>query len=131
MKGSAPPSVHGSRVDLATIDKGSAIYLGCAPPRQNSFTAGQLPPAIQAASVPVQANTGAISKLSASNRGSSLSISGRSSKSPKSTPPASPKKQPNQSKIPLKAKTAAATTTTITTTKTMTTTAKLIPSTSR
>ncbi|KAJ6646324.1 Dual specificity protein phosphatase 22 [Pseudolycoriella hygida] len=33
---SAPPSVHGSRVDLtAGTDKGSAIYLGCTPPKQS------------------------------------------------------------------------------------------------
>lgn len=35
ISGSAPPSVHGSRVDLSTaVDKGSAIYLGCTPPKQ-------------------------------------------------------------------------------------------------
>lgn len=90
--GSAPPSVHGSRVDLASsFDKGSAIYLGCAPPRQNSFTANVLPPI---ASVP--ASTGAISKLSTSNRSSSLTASVRPNKSPKNTPPASPKKQQPQ-----------------------------------
>ncbi|XP_037905404.1 dual specificity protein phosphatase 15 isoform X4 [Hermetia illucens] len=35
--GSAPTSVHGSRVDLATPDKGSAIYIGCAPPKNEIY----------------------------------------------------------------------------------------------
>lgn len=93
---SAPPSVHGSRVDLSSFDKGSAIYLGCSPPRQNSFSASTSP------AIPNQSNTGAISKTASNNRGSNLSISGRATKSPKNTPPASPKKQSNQMKSRLK-----------------------------
>ncbi|XP_055312819.1 mucin-5AC [Sitodiplosis mosellana] len=93
--GSAPPSVHGSRVDLSNLDKGSAIYLGCSPPRQNSFSGIPSTIAAQLPAPNTTPNTGAISKLS-SSRGSSLSI--RSSKSPKNTPPASPKKQQNQTK---------------------------------
>lgn len=96
IKGSAPPSVHGSRVDLANFDKGSAIYLGCSPPRQNSLSASTVP------AVPNQPNTGAISKTPSNAIGSNLSISGRSTKSPKNTPPASPKKQPNQMKTRIK-----------------------------
>lgn len=34
--GSAPPSVHGSRVELSCFDKGSAIYLGCTAPKSQS-----------------------------------------------------------------------------------------------
>ncbi|XP_031630509.1 dual specificity protein phosphatase 12 [Contarinia nasturtii] len=103
--GSAPPSVHGSRVDLSNLDKGSAIYLGCTPPRQNSFSATSV----------VAPATGAISKLSGSRASgvgvSSLSISGRSTKSPKNTPPASPKKKKNQTKLTSKNKMTASTTT--------------------
>lgn len=93
-EGSAPPSVHGSRVDLVNFDKGSAIYLGCSPPRQNSFSGTNTPAP--------QSNTGAISKIPLFSRGSSLSLSGRSTKSPKITPPTSPKKQQNQTKTRLK-----------------------------
>lgn len=34
--GSAPSSVHGSRVELAAFDKGSAIYVGCSAPKSQS-----------------------------------------------------------------------------------------------
>lgn len=36
--GSVPSSVHGSRVDLREIDKGSAIYLGCSAPRASTLS---------------------------------------------------------------------------------------------
>ncbi|XP_023178158.1 protein phosphatase Slingshot isoform X3 [Drosophila hydei] len=36
--GSVPSSVHGSRVDLREVDKGSAIYLGCSAPRTSSLS---------------------------------------------------------------------------------------------
>ncbi|XP_036326019.1 uncharacterized protein DDB_G0271670-like [Rhagoletis pomonella] len=36
--GSVPSSVHGSRVDLRDVDKGSAIYLGCSAPRNSTLS---------------------------------------------------------------------------------------------
>ncbi|XP_059607779.1 dual specificity protein phosphatase 15 isoform X2 [Phlebotomus argentipes] len=36
--GSAPTSVHGSRVDLSNVGTGSAIYVGCAPNARGSVT---------------------------------------------------------------------------------------------
>ncbi|XP_017863070.1 PREDICTED: uncharacterized protein LOC108613836 isoform X1 [Drosophila arizonae] len=36
--GSVPSSVHGSRVDLREVDKGSAIYLGCSAPRASTLS---------------------------------------------------------------------------------------------
>ncbi|KAH8379483.1 hypothetical protein KR009_005277, partial [Drosophila setifemur] len=36
--GSVPSSVHGSRVDLRDVDKGSAIYLGCSAPRASTLS---------------------------------------------------------------------------------------------
>lgn len=108
-EGSAPSSVHGSRVDLASFDKGSAIYLGCSPPRQNSV--GGMPP--------IGPSTGAISKMAPGTTNSTLSLNNRSkSKSPKNTPPVSPKKMPNQSKISLKSATNKTATSTTTTTST-------------
>ncbi|KAH8261506.1 hypothetical protein KR044_010350, partial [Drosophila immigrans] len=61
--GSVPSSVHGSRVDLREIDKGSAIYLGCSAPRASTLSI-------------------------ASSRGSS---SGSAPPSPCHTPPSSPR----------------------------------------
>ncbi|XP_023035090.1 protein phosphatase Slingshot isoform X2 [Drosophila willistoni] len=61
--GSVPSSVHGSRVDLREVDKGSAIYLGCSAPRASTLSI-------------------------ASSRGSS---SGSAPPSPCNTPPASPR----------------------------------------
>ncbi|XP_055706125.1 dual specificity protein phosphatase 15 isoform X2 [Phlebotomus papatasi] len=65
--GSAPTSVHGSRVDLSNVGTGSAIYVGCAPNSRGSVT-----------SVP---------RLQSSSRsGSQLSIISVS------TPPSTPKR---------------------------------------
>lgn len=75
--GSAPPSVNASRVDLSTAcDKGSAIYLGCSPPRPSPSFSG----------TPVPPSTGAINKMP-STSSSTISLSGRSKKSQRNTPP--------------------------------------------
>lgn len=96
-------------MDLMSFDKGSAIYLGCLPPRQDSVVG--MPP--------IGPNAGAISKMAPGTGNSTLSLIKRSkSKSPKNTPPVSPKKIPNQSKISLNSattKTATSATTTTTT----------------
>lgn len=75
--GSAPPSVHGSRVDLtvaaADKDKGSAIYLGCTP--KQSYTN----------------STWSVSRV-ASSGGSSL----QTVNTPNDTPPVSQKHLPRR-----------------------------------
>lgn len=84
---SAPSSVHGSRVDLTTFDKGSAIYLGCSPPRTNLSS-----------NCPLN-SSGTPTKTVES--GSNQSLACRK-KSPKNTPPVSPKYTPNKSKSRIK-----------------------------
>ncbi|KAG4078955.1 hypothetical protein HA402_010907 [Bradysia odoriphaga] len=70
---SAPPSVHGSRVDLTVgdKDKGSAVYLGCTPPKQTFAS-----------------STWSVSRV-ASSGGSSI-------QTPNETPPVSPKHLPKR-----------------------------------
>lgn len=66
--GSAPPSVHGSRIDLSTAtNTGSAIYLGFSQPR-NTYTSG---------------STWSISKVASSG--------GSGPPTPINTPPVSPR----------------------------------------
>lgn len=84
----APPSVHGSRVDLSNIDKGSAIYLGCSPPRNSQSFLGGAASSSTTNQNPINPTaSGAISK----SKSSSTQTLART-KSPRSTPPASPKK---------------------------------------
>lgn len=91
--GSAPSSVHGSRVDMSTCDKGSAIYVGCSAPKVTASTwSMQRAGAVTAAAAAAPGSTGRMRASSSSAMVASGSASGGGGGGSKSgTPTASPK----------------------------------------
>lgn len=98
--GSAPSSIQGSRVDLSAFDRGSAIYLGCSPPKNPSFPSN--------ANIASTSSSMSMSRLARSTivsgsntlspHGSPNNSPSRKSSSMNKTPPISPKRSASQTR---------------------------------
>lgn len=89
--GSAPSSIQGSRVDLSAFDRGSAIYLGCSPPKHPSFPSN----------ASIASNS---SSISMSRLARSTIVSGGSTLSPHNSPNNSPTRKPMNRTPPISPK---------------------------
>lgn len=89
--GSAPSSVQGSRFDLASENRGSAIYVGCSPPRLNEYS---IPSSSIASSNKSSISSGSNQSLTTRTRSPSRCTKNTPKTTPKATPRATPKNTP-------------------------------------